>query len=216
MRPRCTRSTTISSATTSVCASSVRPRMSTGCSDGSSTRERQRRGHGRTAAARPRDVRAARWRPGRGRVHRRARCTGPWCRHPAPAAPRGASRPPTGSTTFVADVLPDNHRMIDMFRQSGFDPSLRSGAGTIEVELPTAATPEALERYLQRERSAAVTGRPAPARARRRRDRRRLPPPRHGRRGACAQRPRRGLQRTAASRQPPRGRGAGPTCVPIA
>jgi acetate---CoA ligase (ADP-forming) len=63
-----------------------------------------------------------------------------------------------GIDTFVADVLPDNHRMIDMFRQSGFDPSLRSGAGTIEVELPTATTPEALERYLQRERSAAVTG----------------------------------------------------------
>ena len=63
-----------------------------------------------------------------------------------------------GIATFVADVLPDNHRMIDMFRESGFDPSLRSGAGTIEVESPTAPTPEALERYLQRERSAAVAG----------------------------------------------------------
>ena len=63
-----------------------------------------------------------------------------------------------GIATFVADVLPDNHRMIDMFRQSGFQPALRSDAGTIEVELPTALTPEALERYLARERSAAVAG----------------------------------------------------------
>ncbi len=63
-----------------------------------------------------------------------------------------------GIATFVADVLPDNHRMIEMFRESGFQPALRSGAGTIEVELPTSLTPEALARYLERERSAAVAG----------------------------------------------------------
>ncbi len=63
-----------------------------------------------------------------------------------------------GIDTFVADVLPDNHRMIDMFRESGFHPSLRSGAGSIAVELPTASTPGARERYLERERAAAVAG----------------------------------------------------------
>lgn len=60
--------------------------------------------------------------------------------------------------TFVADVLPDNHRMIEMFRESGFPVALRSGEGTIEVQFPTAATPEALERYMQREHIAAVAG----------------------------------------------------------
>ncbi len=63
-----------------------------------------------------------------------------------------------GIDTFVADVLPDNHRMIDMFRESGFEPTIHSGAGTIEVELPTATTPDARERYVRRERGAAVAG----------------------------------------------------------
>jgi acetate---CoA ligase (ADP-forming) len=63
-----------------------------------------------------------------------------------------------GIDMFVAEVLPDNHRMIDVFRQSGFTPSLRSEAGTIAVEFPTAATPEALARYAQRAQLAAVAG----------------------------------------------------------
>jgi acyl-CoA synthetase (NDP forming)/GNAT superfamily N-acetyltransferase len=63
-----------------------------------------------------------------------------------------------GIDRFVAEVLPGNHRMIDMFRQSGFPATVSSRAGTIAVELPTAPTPEALERYGRRERIAAVTG----------------------------------------------------------
>jgi acyl-CoA synthetase (NDP forming)/ribosomal protein S18 acetylase RimI-like enzyme len=63
-----------------------------------------------------------------------------------------------GVETFVADVLPDNYRMVDVFRSSGFPASIHSRAGTVEVELPTAASPEALERYAQRERLAAIAG----------------------------------------------------------
>jgi GNAT superfamily N-acetyltransferase len=43
-----------------------------------------------------------------------------------------------GITRFVAEVLPDNHAMLDVFRD-GFDASLRFHDGTDTVELPTAA-----------------------------------------------------------------------------
>ena len=61
-----------------------------------------------------------------------------------------------GITTFVAEVLPANHRMIEVFRQSGFPVKTRSSRDAIEIEFPTSLSPEAIERFEERERVAAV------------------------------------------------------------
>jgi RimJ/RimL family protein N-acetyltransferase len=42
-----------------------------------------------------------------------------------------------GITAFIAQVLPVNHRMIDVFRESGFPVELRPTSGAVEVEFPT-------------------------------------------------------------------------------
>jgi acetyl coenzyme A synthetase (ADP forming)-like protein len=59
-------------------------------------------------------------------------------------------------STFIAEVMPANHRMIEMFRASGFPVEVRSSADSIEIELPTSLTPDALARFDERERAAAV------------------------------------------------------------
>jgi acetyl coenzyme A synthetase (ADP forming)-like protein len=61
-----------------------------------------------------------------------------------------------GIATFAAEVLPANHRMVDVFRQSGFPIRMRSTPEAIEVEVPTSLSPEAIERFDARERTAAV------------------------------------------------------------
>jgi acetyl coenzyme A synthetase (ADP forming)-like protein len=61
-----------------------------------------------------------------------------------------------GITTFTAEVLPANHRMIDVFRQSGFPVHMRSTRDAVEVEFPTSLSPAAVERFEERERAAAV------------------------------------------------------------
>lgn len=61
-----------------------------------------------------------------------------------------------GITTFTAQVLPANHRMIGVFRQSGFPVSMRSTRDAIEVEFPTSLSGEAIEQFDARERTAAV------------------------------------------------------------
>ena len=61
-----------------------------------------------------------------------------------------------GITTFWAMVLPSNHRMIDVFRQSGFPVEVRSSPDTILVELPTSLSEEAMARFDERERLAAI------------------------------------------------------------
>jgi GNAT superfamily N-acetyltransferase len=61
-----------------------------------------------------------------------------------------------GITTFTAEVLPVNRRMVDVFRQSGFPVDLRSTPDAIEIELPTSLSPEGLARFEERERAAAV------------------------------------------------------------
>jgi predicted CoA-binding protein/RimJ/RimL family protein N-acetyltransferase len=61
-----------------------------------------------------------------------------------------------GIRVFEAQVLPNNRRMIDVFRESGFPVSLRSEPGTVIVEFPTSLTAEALERFERREQTAAV------------------------------------------------------------
>ena len=59
-------------------------------------------------------------------------------------------------STFFAQVLPHNHRMIDVFRESGFPVELRSAVDTVEVELPTSLSAAAVERFEERERIGAV------------------------------------------------------------
>ncbi|MGN6170696.1 MAG: bifunctional acetate--CoA ligase family protein/GNAT family N-acetyltransferase, partial [Solirubrobacteraceae bacterium] len=61
-----------------------------------------------------------------------------------------------GISTFTAEVLPHNHRMIEVFRQSGFPVQMHSSPDAIAVELPTSLSAEALTRFEERERYAAV------------------------------------------------------------
>ncbi|MBV8956895.1 MAG: GNAT family N-acetyltransferase, partial [Solirubrobacterales bacterium] len=58
--------------------------------------------------------------------------------------------------TFTAEVLPVNHRMIEVFRESGFPVAMRSTPDAIEIEFPTSLSAEALARFEDRERIAAV------------------------------------------------------------
>jgi acetyl coenzyme A synthetase (ADP forming)-like protein len=61
-----------------------------------------------------------------------------------------------GISTFHADVLPGNHRMIEVFRESGFPINRRSTRDAIEIELPTSLSSDAIERFEERVRTAAV------------------------------------------------------------
>ncbi|HET6868290.1 MAG TPA: acetate--CoA ligase family protein, partial [Solirubrobacteraceae bacterium] len=51
---------------------------------------------------------------------------------------------------------PHNHRMIDVFRQSGFPVELHSSPDALEIELPTSLSPAAIARFEERERISAV------------------------------------------------------------
>jgi acetyl coenzyme A synthetase (ADP forming)-like protein len=61
-----------------------------------------------------------------------------------------------GIATFVAEVLPANHRMISVFRDSGFPIVSHPTRDAIEIELPTSLSPEAIVRFEERERTAAI------------------------------------------------------------
>jgi acetate---CoA ligase (ADP-forming) len=61
-----------------------------------------------------------------------------------------------GINVFEARVLPENHRMIEVFRESGFPVATQSEPGEIFVEFPTALTAQALDRFERREQTAAV------------------------------------------------------------
>jgi acetyl coenzyme A synthetase (ADP forming)-like protein len=60
-----------------------------------------------------------------------------------------------GVEVFTAEVLPSNYRMIQVFRDSGFDVRVRSVPGLLLVEFPTMLTPDALRRFEEREAQAA-------------------------------------------------------------
>ena len=62
----------------------------------------------------------------------------------------------SGIEEFMATVLPDNHRMVDVFRHSGFDVRTQSEPGQIVVTFPASISPEALARFRDRERNSAV------------------------------------------------------------
>ena len=55
----------------------------------------------------------------------RRRLAGPRDRDDAVGAP-GRRRPRRGISTFTAEVLPANHRMVEVFRESGFELEVRS------------------------------------------------------------------------------------------
>jgi acetyl coenzyme A synthetase (ADP forming)-like protein len=61
-----------------------------------------------------------------------------------------------GVTIFVAEVLPENHGMIGLFRESGFPLSIRALPGAIEVEFPVSLTEDAVTRFERRETAASV------------------------------------------------------------
>ncbi|HKP85246.1 MAG TPA: GNAT family N-acetyltransferase [Blastocatellia bacterium] len=61
-----------------------------------------------------------------------------------------------GITVFEAEVLSANHRMIEVFRQSGFHVEVTVEAGQLHVTFPTELTAGAIERFDQRERIAAA------------------------------------------------------------
>ncbi|MGH2789406.1 MAG: GNAT family N-acetyltransferase [Actinomycetota bacterium] len=62
----------------------------------------------------------------------------------------------SGVAIFEAEVLPENHRMIEVFRQSGFQVGMQLEPGVIKVEFPTSFSAAALERFERREQTAAV------------------------------------------------------------
>lgn len=61
-----------------------------------------------------------------------------------------------GIQVLEAVVRPENHRMLDVLRQSGFPIQARSEPGEIHAELPTELTPEALKHFEDRDRIATV------------------------------------------------------------
>lgn len=61
----------------------------------------------------------------------------------------------SGIATFVAEVLPQNHKMIEVFRDSGFPVETESMPGGIHIELPTSFSAEAVARFADRDRTAA-------------------------------------------------------------
>jgi acetyl coenzyme A synthetase (ADP forming)-like protein len=61
-----------------------------------------------------------------------------------------------GIATLTAVVHPSNHRMLDVFRDSGFPVEVTSEPGELHVRLPAKLGPAARERFRARDREAAV------------------------------------------------------------
>jgi len=61
-----------------------------------------------------------------------------------------------GVRTLTATVLPVNHRMLDVFHDSGFQVSVNHAPDAIEIEFPTSLSGDARRRFEDRQRSADV------------------------------------------------------------
>jgi acetate---CoA ligase (ADP-forming) len=61
-----------------------------------------------------------------------------------------------GIATFTAIVLPENRRMISVFRESGFPVHVRASPDGIELEFPTELGEDARRKFEDRDRTAAV------------------------------------------------------------
>jgi len=62
----------------------------------------------------------------------------------------------SGIDALEAVVRPENHRMLDVLRQSGFPIHSWSEPGEVHAEMPTALSPDALRQFEDRDRIAAV------------------------------------------------------------
>jgi acetyl coenzyme A synthetase (ADP forming)-like protein len=62
-----------------------------------------------------------------------------------------------GVRVFEAEVLPQNHQMLGVFRDSGFAVRTSAAPDAIHLEFPTGLTEDAVTRFEQREWTAAVT-----------------------------------------------------------
>jgi len=62
----------------------------------------------------------------------------------------------SGIAILWGEVLPENHRMINMLRRIGFPVSIRATPGAIEVEFPTSVTDQAIQHFEDRETQASV------------------------------------------------------------
>jgi acetate---CoA ligase (ADP-forming) len=60
-----------------------------------------------------------------------------------------------GISVFHAEVMPQNHRMMEVFRESGFPVEISSEPGAIRVVFPTSFEDEAVRRFEDRDRLAA-------------------------------------------------------------
>ena len=58
-------------------------------------------------------------------------------------------------SVFHAEVMPENHRMLEVFRESGFPVEVSSVPGAIRIVLPTSFEDEAVRRFENRDRLAA-------------------------------------------------------------
>ena len=61
-----------------------------------------------------------------------------------------------GISMFSAEVMTENHRMLSVFRESGFPISVRSSFGSMQVLFPTELSDDARERFERREQISAV------------------------------------------------------------
>ena len=61
-----------------------------------------------------------------------------------------------GIAVLEADVLAENHRMIELFRRSGFLIRLRAGSGEVKIEVVTSLSPEGIQRFEDLEQKASV------------------------------------------------------------
>jgi hypothetical protein len=59
----------------------------------------------------------------------------------------------SGMETFEAVVLPENRRMLQVLRESGFPIKTHYDWGNVEVTFPTSLTPQALTRCSKRVRA---------------------------------------------------------------
>ena len=95
--------------------------------------------------------------PRRSRLRDRRRAAGTRARHDPARPPRRGRRRTTGSRPSSPRCCRENHRMIEMFRESGFPVETSSAPRASAVELPTSFSADAVARFEDRDRLAAAS-----------------------------------------------------------
>ncbi len=96
---------------------------------------------------------------GRGRAEVAFEVAGDWQRHGIATlllAQLAEAATRSGIHTFTATVLPANHRMIGVFRDSGFAVEVSVQQGEMQIEMPTELTAAGHARFEDRRRAAAA------------------------------------------------------------